>query len=269
MIKTNFHTHTLYCDGKNTPAEMVQKAIEKGFYALGFSGHSFIEQDKLTTMSLFSQLKYCDEIKRLADTYSTQISLFCGIEQDSLSALPKIKYDYVIGSVHALSKKGKYLPIDVSAHQTRAIIKDSYSRNKYNLIKEYYERVSQIVEITNCDVIGHFDLIRKFADELKIEEDDEYMEYAERAIDALVKCDKIFEVNTGAYARANKTEPYPSQKLLKILKDKGAKIMVNSDCHDADLLDAGFEKAEKLLIETGFKSRYELAQDGVKEIALV
>ena len=36
---TNFHTHTVFCDGKNTPEEMVLSAIEKGFTALGFSGH--------------------------------------------------------------------------------------------------------------------------------------------------------------------------------------------------------------------------------------
>ena len=36
----NLHTHTTYCDGKNTAEEMVQKAIELGFKSLGFSGHA-------------------------------------------------------------------------------------------------------------------------------------------------------------------------------------------------------------------------------------
>ena len=36
----NLHTHTTYCDGKNTAEEMVQKAIELGFRSLGFSGHA-------------------------------------------------------------------------------------------------------------------------------------------------------------------------------------------------------------------------------------
>ena len=29
MIKTNYHTHTLYCDGKNSPEEVILSAIEK------------------------------------------------------------------------------------------------------------------------------------------------------------------------------------------------------------------------------------------------
>ena len=37
MIKTNYHTHTTYCDGVNTAEEMIQTAIEKHFSILGFS----------------------------------------------------------------------------------------------------------------------------------------------------------------------------------------------------------------------------------------
>ena len=37
--KVNFHTHSTFCDGKNTAEEMVIAAIEKGFDVLGFSGH--------------------------------------------------------------------------------------------------------------------------------------------------------------------------------------------------------------------------------------
>ena len=36
---TNFHTHTTFCDGKSTAEEVVRSAIEKGFTAIGFSGH--------------------------------------------------------------------------------------------------------------------------------------------------------------------------------------------------------------------------------------
>ena len=40
MRKVNLHTHTLFCDGRDTPEDMVLSAIEKGFSVLGFSGHS-------------------------------------------------------------------------------------------------------------------------------------------------------------------------------------------------------------------------------------
>ncbi len=45
----NFHTHTVFCDGKNTPEEIVLFAIESGFSAIGFSGHGYTAFD----------LRYC------------------------------------------------------------------------------------------------------------------------------------------------------------------------------------------------------------------
>ena len=41
MILTDLHVHTNYCDGKNTPEEMVLAAIEKGMECIGFSVHSY------------------------------------------------------------------------------------------------------------------------------------------------------------------------------------------------------------------------------------
>ena len=35
----NLHTHTTFCDGKNTPEEMVRAALSLGMDSLGFSGH--------------------------------------------------------------------------------------------------------------------------------------------------------------------------------------------------------------------------------------
>ena len=37
--KTNYHMHTTFCDGKNTPEEMVQEALARGFTTIGFSSH--------------------------------------------------------------------------------------------------------------------------------------------------------------------------------------------------------------------------------------
>ena len=37
----NFHTHSTFSDGKNTPEELINYAIEKGFCSLGFSAGGF------------------------------------------------------------------------------------------------------------------------------------------------------------------------------------------------------------------------------------
>ena len=37
----NLHQHCTFCDGKDTPEEMIAYAIEKGFDSIGFSSHSY------------------------------------------------------------------------------------------------------------------------------------------------------------------------------------------------------------------------------------
>ena len=39
--RSNFHTHSTFCDGKDTLWELVEEAVRLGCPAIGFSGHSF------------------------------------------------------------------------------------------------------------------------------------------------------------------------------------------------------------------------------------
>ena len=41
-MKANYHTHTTWCDGKDSPRAVIESAIAKGFDAIGFSSHSML-----------------------------------------------------------------------------------------------------------------------------------------------------------------------------------------------------------------------------------
>ena len=69
MRKVNLHTHTLLCDGKNTPEEMVLSAIEKNFDVLGFSGHSASCFDGSGCIPDSEISAYKAEIARLKEKY--------------------------------------------------------------------------------------------------------------------------------------------------------------------------------------------------------
>ena len=47
----NLHTHTTFCDGKNTCRELIERAIELGFNSIGFSGHGYTPFDIKYSMS--------------------------------------------------------------------------------------------------------------------------------------------------------------------------------------------------------------------------
>ena len=40
-MKQNLHIHTTYSDGKDSPEEIILKAIEKGFDCIVFSEHTY------------------------------------------------------------------------------------------------------------------------------------------------------------------------------------------------------------------------------------
>ena len=65
-ILSNAHTHTTYCDGKNSAEEMVQAAIARGFRCLGFSCHSYTPFDERYCLSPGATGRYIREIRALS-----------------------------------------------------------------------------------------------------------------------------------------------------------------------------------------------------------
>ena len=51
MKKSNFHTHTKFCDGSDKPETYIIEAIKLGFDSLGFSGHAPISYQSLYIQS--------------------------------------------------------------------------------------------------------------------------------------------------------------------------------------------------------------------------
>ena len=93
MIKANYHTHSTYCDGKDSLEEMTLTAIDKDFDILGFSGHCYTFFDEEYCMSKEKTLKYRAEIDSLKEKYDGRIRLLRGIEQDMYSHETTDGYD--------------------------------------------------------------------------------------------------------------------------------------------------------------------------------
>ena len=235
MTYTNYHTHTTFCDGKNTPEEMVQRAIELGFLELGFSTHSDLCKDLEG---------YCREIERLKSAYHDKISIKLGVEYDYYFDVDTSRFDYVIGGVHYLKKCGKLLPLDHSQEKFLPIIDDYYGGDIYSLCEDYFETLSGVYEKTGCDIVAHFDLVTKYneGDRLFDTSNPRYIKAAEGALRTLMKKPVIFEINTGAIARGYRTAPYPAKPFLDIILSGGGKTILSADCHDKDFLAESFDK---------------------------
>lgn len=266
-ITSNFHTHTLLCDGTDTPEELIEAAIAKEFDTLGFSGHCYTAYDESYCMSRENTIKYKAEISRLRNKYEGKLKILCGIEQDFGSDEPTGDYDYVIGSVHALFPnadadsadnfhgydRSRCFYIDWSVEETERTINELCGGDPYAMCEHYFRMVSILPEVTGCQIIGHFDLVTKFNEKHPLfdENHPRYMAAAYAALAALLEKNVIFEINTGAMAKGWKTAPYPAPWILKRIAAKGGSVIINSDCHKAEALDFAFDEALALAQNTG------------------
>ena len=293
-MKANFHTHTLYCDGKNTPEEMILEAISVGFDVLGFSGHSYTSFDEGYCMSREQTEIYCTEIRRLAEKYKDQIQILCGIEQDRYADDSASDFDYAIGSVHAFFKPceslpekypggiiaadgGCYIYVDWTSEALEWAVRNLYNGDSLALAEDYYETLASFSGDPDVQIIGHLDLLTKFEEMLPAEgkqplfdtEHPRYVKAARQAIEALASAGKIFEINTGAMAKSYRSMPYPSLPLLRIIRESGGRIMINSDCHEAGKLDWAFKQAAEIAREAGFTALdYPLPENNILEVML-
>ena len=271
LTKSNLHTHTNFADGKHTAEEVVLSAIDAGMEVLGFSEHSFHPHPTVFGMkSPERQQQYCKEIERLKKVYADRIKILCGIEQDSFSGVPTDMYDYVIGSVHYLKFGGEFCSVDLSAQDTLDAINKHCGGDPIAYAKAYFEAVARVEEDTQCDIVGHFDLLTKFDERAAIFDtsDPRYIKAGLEALDALLEKDIIFEVNTGAMARGYRTTPYPAPIFLRRIAEKRGNVVLSSDAHNKDHLVYGFDKAMQIIKASGIGSILTMTKDGWKNIAI-
>ena len=266
----NLHTHSNYCDGADTPEEVVLKAISKGFDSIGFSGHSYMHYSPSHSMSVEGTEEYKKTVRALAEKYKSEIEIFCGLEFDMLSKIDMTGYDYMIGSVHYFKIGEDYVGFDRSAEVVKKVIDEYFGGDGMAYAKAYYRDVARLPELGNFEILGHFDLISKHSDNVCFfdESSKEYLSAAYEAIDAVKGKIPFFEVNTGAIARGYRKTPYPCATLLKRFKERGFGAIISSDCHNADQLDCAFSEAAELLEACGFNERYILTKRGFEAVAL-
>ncbi len=254
-ILSSAHVHTTFCDGKSTAKDMVQTAYKKGFVSLGFTSHAPQTFDLAHCIDPLREDDYKKEIRLLRQEYSEKMAIYLGIERDMLSCTDYKGYDYFIASVHYfITPDENYIGVDGPKEELQRYVDNYCNGNGLEMAKRYYSLFAEYVLNSKPAIIGHFDLVRYNNARLKLY-DEETSTYRKIALDALrtmAETNALLEVNTGGVARGYMSEPYPAAFLLKEWKNWGGEVIINSDCHDSQLLDTGYIQAEELLISLGF-----------------
>ncbi len=254
----SLHNHTQFCDGRDVMEAFVVEAIAQGFCHYGFSPHSPVPIESPCNMDARDVPLYLDEVARLQCKYRGKISLYASMEIDFLDDwgpahqfFQNLPLDYRIGSVHfipSLVNPEEYVDIDGRYENNFKVKMDEHFNDDVEwVVRTYYAQSMKMVEAGGFDIIGHCDKIGHNASCHRpgIDREPWYDQLIKRHVEAIMDHHYIIEINTKAWKQHGRF--FPNQRYFDLLKRYNAPIVVNSDAHYPDLINAGRPEALALL----------------------
>jgi histidinol-phosphatase (PHP family) len=145
-----------------------------------------------------------------------------------------------------------------------------YGGDGLAMAADYFRHLAQDVPHFRPDIIGHFDLVRKFnrADRYFDENCRAYRRAALEAAEAAGETGAVFEVSTVNLNRKRRRILFPADFILRFFLEKGYPVTLSSDAHDPDLICGHFGYAVQHLRELGFRSVMVWRNGGFNEVSL-
>lgn len=274
---TNYHSHSLYCDGRAGMEDFVRFALSEGFTSYGFSSHAPLPFSTAWTMEWDIMDDYLSEFHRLKEKYAGRIELYIGLEIDylneasnpSIARFRELPLDYRIGSVHLLyNDKGEVVDVDVPADTFKTIVDGHFCGDLEHVVRLYYGRLTRMLELgglilwampIRCTTMQHA-IARDCWRSLGM------MSWLGRISQILPVAAQV-EVNTKAYHDLGTF--YPNERYFSYLHDLGVRVQVNSDSHYPERISNGRPEALCALRKAGYESVMELHGGEWKEMPIV
>lgn len=278
MNLTNYHSHCSFCDGRAPLEEFVKEAIRQGFYSYGVSSHAPLPFPTRWTMEWEQMEAYLDEFNNLRSKYADEIELYVGLEIDylneesnpSVARFTELPLDYRIGSVHLLyDAAGEVVDIDCSPAVFKERVDRHFNGDVLRVVRMYFDRLFRMVELGGFDVLGHADKMHYNAScyHPGLLDEPWYEALMKDYFSLVASRGYLVEINTKAYDSLGTF--YPNSRYWELMKEYQIKILVNSDAHYPERINAGRMEALRLLQAKGFATVAELHQGSWREVPIV
>jgi len=258
---SNFHTHTNYCDGTESIANIVARARDLKVVSLGFSSHAPLPFEKKWCMKTPRLDAYITEIRN-ARLVEQSMEIYCGLEADyipgktSPSSYRK-KIDYVIGSTHFVDEfaDGRCWEIDGPYGDFLAGYKAIFHGDMKRVVLRYLELTREMVRNSGPDVVGHLDKIKMQNKEQSCfdEAASWYRDAIRETLTVIADAGCIVEVNTRGVYQKKTTTTCPSPWIIEELARLNIPVTLSSDAHHPDDLVNYFPEAAGILLRAGIK----------------
>ena len=259
----NYHTHTTYCDGKDTVKTFVEEAIAKRFTHLGFSSHAPVSGDLDFAIREEEIPHYLKDIYEMKQAQQ-KVTLFAGLECDFIPGITqsfsyfKKEYalDYIIGGVHLVKpvNSNELWFIDGSK-------RDTFDEGFYNLfdghtqkaVTRFWEQTFEMIETEKFDIIAHVDKIKMHNQgRFFSQEENWYKKLVHHVLNLIERAGIIMEINSRGIYKGRCDTFYPSDYILLQAAKMDIPFVISGDAHKAEelgLLHAeAFEKLKSMEI---------------------
>lgn len=278
MNLTNYHSHCSFCDGRAPLEEFVEEAIRQGFYSYGVSSHAPLPFPTQWTMEWEQMEAYLDEFNNLRQKYADEIELYVGLEIDylneesnpSVARFTELPLDYRIGSVHLLyDAAGEVVDIDCSPAVFKERVDRHFNGDVLRVVRMYFDRLFRMVELGGFDILGHADKMHYNAScyHPGLLDEPWYEALMKDYFSLVASRGYLVEINTKAYDSLGTF--YPNSRYWELMKEYQIKVLVNSDAHYPERINAGRMEALRLLQAKGFATVAELHQGSWREVPIV
>jgi len=241
----DYHTHSVFSDGKDTYEKTVESAIEKGLSEIGFSDHICLKYPDwaIAEADFAVMASHVEEIKKkyghlISVKFGIEMDYFPGKEKELARIIGQLPLDYVIGSVHFIG--------DWNFDSEKSLsLYGKWSNDE--VYRMYFELIQQAARSRLFDIIGHLDIVKKFRIYPETPQDLLFHE----TIKTIKEAGCVVEVNTGGLDRPC-AEFNPGAHLLQMCCKMEIPVTLSSDAHHPAQVARHFSQAVDLLKETGY-----------------
>ncbi|MFW9894287.1 MAG: histidinol-phosphatase HisJ [Candidatus Thorarchaeota archaeon] len=267
MTLEDWHTHNEMCHhAVGSIEDYLKYAIKNRLQTIGVSDHfpfEFLKNIERIPYQEYAitipEIEYYLSITELLkEKYKSDINVRLGFEVDFFKNqifalndhLNKIKsrLDYILGSIHILNFKDGRGAWGFDDSRFRSDF-DYYGSQKVYI--NYYKKLQIMInsEDFDFDIVGHFDLPKKFND--KPSNEDYVFEEILKTLELVKARDLTIEVNTSGLRKPCR-EQYPSEKILREMYSFDIPILLGSDAHKPKDIGWKFNKIIKILKKIGY-----------------
>ena len=269
MIFSNYHTHTLFSDGKQSPEDYCKKAIELGFHSLGFSDHAPVLFPNKYSIDPEELLAYFEAIIKVKKEFAEDLQIYLSLEADYIPGLThpfdyfraKAKLDYIIGSIHLVYHQQKDTVWFIDGGEQTVWdkgLKEVFDGDIKKAVYAFYEQTMEMIDTQRPEVVGHLDKIKMHNKERFFSQSDSwYKGLIDETLLSIKNNNAVLEVNTRGLYKGRCLELFPSKEILLKAQKLGIPLMLSSDAHHPDELNGEFETAIKFLKKIGIGELYE------------